>query len=63
MVYESDFYTTRRPYRPSSYSVSVSRRLLTFTERAPRSNLFPGAGRPRTKSTLAISIFLAKVVH
>ncbi|KAJ2942098.1 hypothetical protein O0L34_g11013 [Tuta absoluta] len=34
MVYESDFYTTRRPYRPAS-SYSVSRRQLGDWEKVP----------------------------
>lgn len=55
MVYESDFYTTRRPYRPSSTysSVTVSVRLsLTLTTRTAPS---PGAGHPRTSSTFVSS--------
>lgn len=62
MVYESDFYTTRRPYRPgSSYSsvtVSAAAALLTpSTERA--SHLAPLSREPdapRTSSTFATRI-------
>lgn len=60
MVYESDFYTTRRPYRPSSYStvsVSAAALLTPSTERA--SHLAPISREPdapRTSSTFATRV-------
>lgn len=55
MVYESDFYTTRRPYR-TSYSVTVSLAAAPLTHReclAPRPTLPREPDAPRTTSTLA----------
>lgn len=62
MVYESDFYTTRRPYRPStSYStvtVSAAAALLTpSTERASHlAPLSPGSRTPLAPARPSLSL-------